>query len=187
MSGPLPATRPLPARPAGPADALAALRAAIGRLDGERGDLAAAGDVDALAVGLAGLRTLQRDLRALADAVEADVAALMDGPRLVVDGLGVLERHRRAERVRWDGEAILQRLVRLALDPDGTGELPASPIEAVTAVIGALAECSTITLPSTSWRTTALRARGIDVDGEELRSKEPGRPTVQIIDAGGLS
>lgn len=53
---------------------LDALRAAIAAADVQREELAAAGDMESLAIGSVGFRLLVRDLRTLADATEDDLS-----------------------------------------------------------------------------------------------------------------
>jgi hypothetical protein len=157
-------------------DVIEQWRTAIDALDWERGELAKAGDTPSLAFGLDRIRELRRQLSDLERAVEADVATLMDGKTETIDGLGTLERRRGTDRKAWQSEELLHRIIRDAVDPDGSGELP-SPGALLAAVQMAITDCVPIT-GSLGWRVTALKARGIDPD--EWCETKPGRTAVQI-------
>jgi hypothetical protein len=145
-------------------------------LDGQRAELAASGETGMLAFGLDRIRELRRQLGDLERAVEADIAGLMDAKTETIDGLGTLERRRGTDRKAWQSEELLHRIIRDAVDPDGSGELP-SPGALLAAVQMAITDCVPIT-GSLGWRVTALKARGIDPD--EWATCTPGRVSVQI-------
>ncbi len=171
---------PAEVQPAGTApehsDALRALRRIITELDTERSSLLEAGDLDNLAIGLSAIRTLIGDLRMLADATEANVVELMPARRYEIEGLGTLERRKGTDRKAWEWESLWPLLVRLTLDPDGTGELPDLPTT-VASLTSLTQEVIGLT-PSKQPRVTALRAMGVDPD--DWCDATPGRVTVQF-------
>lgn len=154
-------TLPVPAAPV--PDVMGAIRQAIMRADETRAALEAAGDWQALAGGLDQVRTLKRDLSLLESTIARSVAATMPDRKAEVDGLGVVERQRSLTR-RWpEPERVLDAVVRSALDPDGTGEIPTDPVEVMAKIVGAVLACAPMT-PSMNWRLGELRRRGIDPD-----------------------
>ena len=155
---------------------LAELRRAIAAVDAERVALHEAGEVDDLARGLAAIKILMSDLRMLADATEANVAELMPSKRHEIEGLGTLERRKGTDRKAWEWESLWPLLVRLTLDPDGTGELPDLPTT-VASLTSLTQEVIGLT-PSKQPRVTALRAMGVDPD--DWCDATPGRVTVQF-------
>lgn len=152
------------------------LRQAIARLDAERDQLAEAGNLDTLAVGLAQLRLLAKDLRTLTEAVEADVANMMPAKTHEIDGFGVLEVRTSTTRNQWQWESLWPALVRLTLDPEGTGELPELPT--VVASMTSLVEQVIGLTGSKGPRLTQLRALGFDPD--EWSSIGRTKQSVQI-------
>lgn len=158
--------------PVEPVDVVAAIRAAIAAADAEREAMATRGDYAGLARGLAQVRALKRDLGLLESTVVASLADVMPSRQVEVDGLGVVERARSIVR-RWpDPAAVLAAVVRSAVDPDGTGEVPTDPVAVIGAITDAVLACAPLT-PSTGWRLGALRERGIDPDAyaEERTSR----------------
>lgn len=161
--------------PAGPG-ALDMLRRGLAQLDDQRAALAAAGDLDTLAAGLVSLTALLDDLRELARAVETDVAALMPEKRHEVPGLGVLERRKGTDRKSWDWETLLPTLIRMYVDPDGTGAIP-DPVEVMDRMRELIVDVLGVT-PSKGPRVTPLREMGLDPD--EYCATTPGRVSVQV-------
>ena len=153
------------------------IAAAILDADRTRRDLAEAGDWESLAWGLDRLRAIRAAFSDVISACEADVAELMPSKRETIDGLGTIERRKGSDRKKWESADLVKRLVRDALDPEGTGEIPSSVPEAVDAAVTVLVECAPF-IPSMGWRATALRARGIDPD--EWCEVTPGRVGVQF-------
>lgn len=145
--------------------------------DVERRKLAEAGDVEGLAWGLVRLKQVRQLLSDLLTEVEADVFALMPEKKRTVIGVGTLEKRTGSARKKWESTDLVKHLIRLALDPDQTGEIPSSPVEAVDQVVSVLTECAPFT-PSMQWRATALRDRGVDPD--DWCEVSPGRQSVQI-------
>jgi hypothetical protein len=141
---------PAAIEPTDTATALACIGDVIVALDDRRRELAAAGEHRALLDGLASVRTLVASLKVLERDIEADAAKLLaelprDGRarRWTMDGLGVVEISNRYPTRKWHDADIIPALVRQALDPDGTGELP-SPLEAANRVANALASCASL-------------------------------------------
>lgn len=145
--------------------------------DQTRRALAEAGDWESLAWGLDRLRAIRQAFSDVIQATETDVATLMPSKTETIDGLGTIERRKGSTRKKWESAELVRRLVRDALDPEGTGEIPSSPIEAVQHVVDTLTECAPFT-PSMGWRVRALAERGIDPD--EWCETTPGRVTVQF-------
>lgn len=157
-------------------DLLEDWRTTIEYLDECRAALAEAGDTPRLAFGLDRVRELRRALADLERDIEGSVAELMDSKTETVDGLGTLERRRGTDRKAWDSVDLLHRIVRQAVDPEGTGELRADP-QVLEDILDAIEACVPIT-GSLGWRVTALKARGFDPD--EYCESKPGRTSVQI-------
>lgn len=157
-------------------DGIVRLRRSLAVLDDQRAALAEAGDLDALAIGLAQLEPILRDLRDLARAIEDDVARLMPAKTVEVPGLGMVERRRGTDRKSWDWEGLLPTLIRLVVDPDGTGEMPDAG-EVVSRMRALISEVIGVT-PSKGPRVRQLRELGLDPD--EWCESSPGRVSVQI-------
>ena len=167
-----------PCEPEPEHDLIRRLSAALATVDTRRVELADAGDWQALAYGLAGLATITDELKVLAGALEADLERLLPTSREVVDGLGIVERRSSTTRKKWRSEDLLGHVIRLAVDPDATGELPAVP-----ELLARLRSTLAATVPFTgslAWRVTALRELGLDPD--EWCDTEPGKTSIQIID-----
>lgn len=146
-----------------PVDVVAAIRAAIMAADETRARLEALGDWEGLAIGLDQIRSLKRDLALLESTTTGSLASTMPGRKAEVEGLGVIERQRSKTR-RWpDQRGVLLAVVRAALDPDGTGELPGDPVEVMDKIVDAVMECAPLT-PSTNWRLGALARYGVEPD-----------------------
>lgn len=160
--------------------AMEGIAAAILAADQTRRELAEAGDWESLAWGLDRLRAIRAAFGDVIQATETDVAELMPSKRETIDGLGTIERRKGSTRKKWESAELVRRLVRDALDPDGTGEIPESVPEAVEAAVGALVECAPFT-SSMGWRVGPLRDRGIDPD--EWCETTPGRVTIQFHQA----
>lgn len=105
------------------------------------------------------------------------IAAAMPDRRCEVPGLGVVERRVGKDRTQWDWDALLPKVVRCYLDPDGTGEFPDDPMVAVDRM-RTMAEDVIGLTPSKSPKLTPLRAIGIDPD--EFCESKPGRVSIQI-------
>lgn len=168
----VPALQALPDQVHGPGDPLRAIRAALSDLDRQRAELAAAGDVTALAGGLVAFRRIIADLRLIDQLIETDLAGLIPdrGPH-VIEGVGVVQV-RQSASTSWDGPGLLRRLSSSLVDPV-TGEV----VDAVRRDVleQVLPQHSS---PSAPWRVNGLRHVGVAVD--EFRDQKFGRKTVQI-------
>lgn len=134
------------------------------------------GDVEELAGLHVAVRSDLARLRTIADDLEARLAEVM--PKVLeLPGLPVLERRAGKDRRAWQSDELLTRVVRLSLDPEGTGEFPTDPMVAVDLVVTGVKACAPIT-PSMQWRVGALRA--LDLDPDEWCETKPGRTSVQI-------
>lgn len=169
---------PAPAEPVREEDLVRWLRAALLNIDTRRAELVEAGDYESLAFGVVALKGLVDDVRVLIRSIEDDVVGLLPSKRVEVEGLGVLERRRGSARKAWASEDLLGRVIRLAVDPDGTGELPpaADLLDRLRSTLVAVVPFT----GSLSWRVGALRELGLDPD--EWCQTEPGRVALQITD-----
>lgn len=174
----LAATTAPPAEPEREEDLVRWLRGALLVVEERRRELADAGEWEALAFGLVALKTITDDLRIVLRTIEDDVVRLLPSKRVEVDGLGVLEKKRSSTRKAWQSEELLDRVLRIGIDPEGTGELPA-PGELVSRLRAALVAAVPFT-SSLGWRVSALRELGLDPD--EWCESTPGRMGLQITD-----
>lgn len=174
--------------------ALEAIAELLLALDDRRADLAAAGDHQALLQGLVAMRALRQQLQVLERATEADAASLLDllpregrARRWVLDDVGLVELQNQYPARAYD-PSVLPALVRAALDPDSTGELPSSMpvLEVADRVATAIADCARL-----EWRTgdpqrgnPGLRTYGIDPNAYRAEAGEP-RTVVRITAATG--
>ena len=108
--------------------------------------------------------------------------AIQPDKLLELPGLPVMERRRGSTRKQWDSDAVLSRVVRHSLDPEGTGEYPTDPLEAVDRVVTGIKAAAPIT-PSMGWRVTALRSFMENDELDEYCSTEPGPVRVQVHEA----
>jgi hypothetical protein len=150
------------------------LRSALLHADTLRQELAERQDWNQLVYAIEGLRALKTDLDTLLRSCEDDAARLLPDKKVVVDGIGMIERRTTSSR-KWDSEPLLKDLCRMILDPDGTGEISAASVAKLMKVLKEV-------LPMTAslgWRVTALREVGIDP--EQYSETTYGRQTIQII------
>jgi hypothetical protein len=150
------------------------LRTALLHADTLRQELAERGDWNQLLYAIEGLRTLKADLDILLRSCEDDAARLLPEKKVVVDGIGMVERRTTSSR-KWDSEPLLKDLCRMILDPGGTGEITAASVAQLMKVLKEV-------LPMTAslgWRVTALKAIGIDP--EQYSETTYGRQTIQIV------
>lgn len=167
--------------------------AAIDKADRDLDTLLADGDHEAIAHGLADLRDMQRKLSMLERRADGGLAKILRDrgeKRTEIDDLGILEVHRRSQRVRWESERLfgllVDRLRSQALAPDPvTGEVGDDRTASlmVNLMRDVLAPCLPLTA-STGWRIGGLKAAG--VDPEQYREREIGPDTVRIIEPDGV-
>lgn len=121
--------------------------------------------IETAALARQAIATLRRTLAVIDDELVAFLVDVLPKDGYEVPGIGRLKAKGSRRAPKWDGESLIKILVAQALDerridPD-TGEVLEREADVVARVLG---ECSSITNPSHSWRTTALRARNIDLD-----------------------
>lgn len=134
-------------------------------------------DVETLAAIHLDLSHVKRHVSDLAALVEQRLAEVMPEKRLELPGMPIMERRIGTKRTKWDVEKLAPKVAQVALvDPD-TGEIPASPMQAVELVTAAFMGAFPIT-PSCGVRVTYLRS--IDLDPDEWSESAPGRVSVQI-------
>lgn len=190
----VPTPLPTQAAPADLAPSLAdRLSDALTHADTIRRTLVEAGDLDALAHGLADIRRMRSELAIFESVLDGDVSTLnlgATGP-VVIDGLGALETRRRSSKVKWDSEALFGRLVdricdEAFVDPH-TGEAigdPATADRIRASLRDRLAKAVPLT-PSMGWRIGGLKEAGIDAD--EYRTRELGAYSTRIIGPSGAA
>lgn len=175
------------------AHALQAIRESIVALDDQRAELARQGDVANLAYGAADLAAVAADLKVVERQARMDIATVLDSewlaagkmklrddgtptrlPDVEVPGLGKVKVSGGRERVDWESERLLRRLIAQALVTED-GELVEfeTPNDAIDAMFDALSPCLPLT-GSLQWRVgsedkatstfTGLRGQGIDPD-----------------------
>lgn len=126
------------------------------------------GNIEALGAGLARLREFRQSVHDIERQIEDYVAGLMDQDMVNVADWLTLERSRPSmRRTKWQSKALLFELI------GGTRLVNPETGEDVTDL---LLECVPFTA-SLSWRTGALRERGIQVD--EWCDESPARRTVK--------
>jgi len=168
---------------------LARLGSLLLALDDERQRLAAAGDAEGLLSGLVFMRELKRQMGVLERSTEDDAARLVDAwpregraRRWTVDGIGLVELANQYPPRKWDDQAVVPALVRAALDPEGTGEVPAdlTVMEVAARVARAITDCASLTWRTgTTDKTTGLATYGLDPNRYRDEAGDP-RTTVKI-------
>lgn len=127
-------------------------------MDDFRAELAKAGDWNALSHGLVALQEFKKNLGALIYSIENDIHNTIPEKKMVVEGLGIIEKRTSTSR-KWDSELLINRIVRKYLD-NGTGEItPADVMELVDTLKKVLPLTASL-----GWRTTALRDIGFEPD-----------------------
>lgn len=100
------------------------------------------------------LHDAKRSLTASIEAYETVIGEQMGAYKVEVPGHGIVERHRKNKRTKWDNEALLHDVLDTKLINEETGEIKdETPIEKLLLVWNLGAP-----------RTTALRARRLEVD-----------------------
>jgi hypothetical protein len=138
------------------------------------------GGAEAVAGLLAEVRSVRTALGLRERAIEELLVDIMLEDTMTVTGIGTFRLRHGRDRKGWDSEELLSTVIRRSLDPEGTGELPATIPEVVERIRTGVFAAAPIT-PSMQWRVTALRDQGIDPD--EWCTSTPGRTTVQITGA----
>lgn len=152
------------------------LREALMVCDTGRAELATTGDYQQLLAGWQYLKRIKADIDVLMRATEDDITRLMPEKKMVIDGIGLIERRTTSTR-KWDSENLMKDLCRSSLDPDNTGEITMSGVANLLANLKAALPLT----GSLGWRVTALKELGIDPDyyGEATY----GRQTITITGA----
>jgi len=128
--------------------------------------LAEAGDYVGLGGGLARLRDIRSLLGHLEKHIEDNLAKAM--PKTYIEEAGLTMRRRRtATAKRWQSMELFRHLFGDQLIDARTGENVFDLLTAVVPFTGSL-----------SWRTTALRDAGVDI--EDWAEVTPGRTTVDV-------
>lgn len=115
------------------------------------------------------IEEVYRDLAGARAELTQRLAAMMPEKRVTIEGAGTFERHTKANRTKWDSDALLHSVLDTRRFDPSTGELKdETPLEKVLEVwnLG-------------SPRITAVRGRGLDPD--EFCSVEYGGYTIQVI------
>lgn len=154
-------------------DIVAVFSRALMDADDMRAELAEQGDWLALAYGLASFKKMKAELDVLIRGIEDDCAAHLPSKKVVVEGLGVLERRSTTTR-KWDSEGLLRYMVRDVLDPDHTGEIS---YDRIWELVEALQKALPLTA-SLGWRVTALKELNMPVD--TFSETSYGRQTITI-------
>jgi hypothetical protein len=150
--------------------------AIINMLDADRQAMFDARDWQGLALGRESIDSLIADLKLVADQCKADLITLGEQGALP-DGRELAITEHSAAR-RWESQKLLAHIVRTALDPEGTGEIPSSPIEAVSLVVEALSAALPLTA-SLSWRVTPLIEMGVPISKFSERGPAQMRVTIK--------
>ena len=155
--------------------ALALLNQALLYIDDARQRCLEADDVDGLMLGLENIQKFNAQLKVILSSLESDIERLTPvGWHAVPDGDGFIERAKSDPKITWDSRAVLAAVVRHALDPDGLGEIPESPLTAALAVRDAVYAAAPLTT-STGWRVTVLRDMGLAPDDYRESEDRPGK------------
>jgi hypothetical protein len=137
--------------------------------------LVAPDDPDRLPAWCWTLRQISASLRDVLTEAELTLCEMAEPGVHESPGAPAWQARKGSPRRKWDTEALVPAVVRRALDPDGTGEIPPT-MEAVDRLVSVLLATAPFT-PSMGWRTSALRDLGIDPD--EWSETSPGRPSIQ--------
>lgn len=119
-------------------------------------------------------RELVRVARDITNRIEQALARAMTEKKMVVEGLGVLERQVDVSRKNWDHKRLASKLVAAAIEKyamENEGELLDRRTGQV--VLDAIEKSC-----RTEWRVTGLGEYGIDAD--DFCDKEFGQPRVRI-------
>ncbi len=151
--------------------ALAAIRQSIAASLDDLNDLVAAGDVEAILVGVAVLDTIRRDIGMLRQAAGTAAADLMPDKMVAIDNVGLFERKAAAKRTT-DWDAILSAVRARALVDSDTGEMVESPSVAVDRLLE-LVQAIVPLYKSTGAKQGGLAAAAIDKDAVQDTEWKP--------------
>ncbi len=105
---------------------------------------------------LLSLKDSIRDLGLCREALENRIGEALAKYETIIDGIGVVRRHKNAKRRNWDSGRLFADVLDSRLVNETTGELvEETPLDRVKAVY---------TLAGYNARTGALKARGLDAD-----------------------
>lgn len=151
--------------------ALAAIRQSIAASLDDLNALVAAGDVEAILVGVAVLDTIRRDIGVLRQAAGNAAADLMPEKMMAIDNVGLFERKASAKRTT-DWDAILSAVRARALVDSDTGEMVESPSVAVDRMME-LVQAIVPLYKSTAAKQGGLSAAAIDKDAVQDTEWKP--------------
>lgn len=123
---------------------------------------------------LAGVRALgieaKKSLAVLTELIDAALGDALGQYETVIDGVGVVKRHKRKARTKWDSEDLLRTVLDSRLVDKTTGVVKEeSPLDRVLHVWNLGAP-----------RATALKERGIQIDEYCTTETRPGW-TIEIV------
>lgn len=140
--------------------------------------LAAAGELEGLAILLAAVRRNRATLAFVELELETALARIMPATTMAVASVGVLERRAGKKRTAWDhtrlASLLAARVGDRRFDPATGEELARPPAVLAQDVADELLACAGLSY----WKTGALKARGLDPG--QFCEEEPGRTTVGI-------
>lgn len=151
---------------------IAEFQKALIHMDDFRQDLADTGQWEALTHGLVQLSEFKRNLSMLIETIESDVNRLLPEKKVVVEGLGIIEK-RTSSSKKWESERLLDNIVRRCLD-NGTGEITPADVMHLVATLKKVLPLTA----SLGWRSTELELHGFDP--KEFSDTVFGRKTVTV-------
>lgn len=154
-------------------DVTVAIRQTLMSADNIRQELVAAGDWQSLVCAIADLKKVKFDIDTILRLAEEDAASLLPDKKVVMDGIGVIEKRTSVTR-KWESENLLKHIARTTLDPDGTGEISFDRVIVLLEVLNAVLPITA----SLGWRVTALKNIGIDVNN--FSDMTVGRSSITI-------
>lgn len=132
------------------------------------------GNIAALALVRRALATIAENVKVLDRECEGLIAEAMPRNKVVIEGVGQLNRSNGAKK--WevvDEPGLLAQVVyRAMVDPATGEERDLTPVQAARDAIAMMMRCSTV-----SWKVTALAANDID-HTKFMEQKQTGRTTV---------
>lgn len=128
-------------------------------------------DLESLCLTLADFRELRRTIAVMEDDL-SDLIAQQVHVHREVDGIGIVEVKKGANRKAWDHDRLTELVTARALDERKLDENTGEYERESEAVARALRDCAGFSY----WKVTGLRKRGIDPD--EYCETSPGRVSV---------